>query len=237
MRPLLKRLHHYFSGYYTNLIVLLSLLFIFRPYDRGLFYLGIWKLGLTVTLLLTLFTCKHHPIVKNLSIVLAIPAILLSWANLIHEEHWVFVGNVTFTILFLTLTASTVVYDVVKKAKVTLETLRGVICAYFMVAILFAYIYYLIEFLIPGSFYLARSVSVFSYVHFLSEMMYFSFVTLLTIGYGDLYPIQGVSQTAAVIEGIIGQFYIAILVSRLVAVYAHAAFESKNHNNLLEEKP
>ena len=51
-------------------------------------------------------------------------------------------------------------------------------------------------------------------------MLYFSFITLLTIGYGDIVAIKDVGQTATVIEGIIGQFYVAILVARLVAVYS-----------------
>ena len=44
---------------------------------------------------------------------------------------------------------------------------------------------------------------------FLSDMFYFSFITLLTIGYEDIVPIIDVSQTAVVMEGIIGQFYVA----------------------------
>jgi hypothetical protein len=51
-------------------------------------------------------------------------------------------------------------------------------------------------------------------------MLYFSFVTLLTIGFGDIVAVKDPSQTACVLEGLIGQFYIAILVSKIVAIYA-----------------
>ncbi len=51
-------------------------------------------------------------------------------------------------------------------------------------------------------------------------MLYLSFITLLTIGFGDIVPIRDMGQTAVVLEGIIGQFYIAILVSRLVGIYS-----------------
>ncbi|HEY4255275.1 MAG TPA: potassium channel family protein, partial [Chlamydiales bacterium] len=88
------------------------------------------------------------------------------------------------------------------------------------IAFLFAYVYYLIEFLVPETFHLANSsLSVFSYALYISQMLYFSFVTLLTIGYGDIVAAKGAGQTAAVLEGIIGQFYVAILVARLVSVY------------------
>jgi hypothetical protein len=51
-------------------------------------------------------------------------------------------------------------------------------------------------------------------------MLYFSFVTLLTIGYGDIIPVNDIAQTAVVFEGMIGQFYVAILVARLVSLYS-----------------
>ena len=90
-----------------------------------------------------------------------------------------------------------------------------------MIAFVFAYTYYLIEYLIPGSFHLLhRDVSFLTYSRNLAELMYFSFVTLLSIGFGDITPIGDIAQTFVIIEGIIGQFYIAILVARIVSVYA-----------------
>ena len=50
-------------------------------------------------------------------------------------------------------------------------------------------------------------------------MMYFSFVTLIAIGYGDIVPIQDFEPTLAIVEGIIGQFDFGILVACFVAVY------------------
>lgn len=56
--------------------------------------------------------------------------------------------------------------------------------------------------------------------HFFSNMLYFSFVTLLTMGYGDIVPTKQWGETVAVLEAIIGQFYIAILVARIISVYS-----------------
>jgi voltage-gated potassium channel len=82
-------------------------------------------------------------------------------------------------------------------------------------------LYYHIEYIVPGSFHLLeRDTSFVTYSRDLAQMMYFSFVTLLTIGFGDITPLKDVAQTAVVIEGIIGQFYVAILVARIVSVYA-----------------
>ena len=50
-------------------------------------------------------------------------------------------------------------------------------------------------------------------------MMYFSFVTLSTLGYGDVLPVHEVSQNWAAMEAMIGQFFIATVIARLVSVY------------------
>ncbi|HEY5234544.1 MAG TPA: ion channel, partial [Rhabdochlamydiaceae bacterium] len=124
-------------------------------------------------------------------------------------------------IVFMVLCTISTLYDVIRRAKVTLETLRGVVCAYFMIAFVFAYIYYLLEYLFPGSFHLiTRDPNFVTYSRNLSQLMYFSFITLLTIGFGDITATLDISQTMVVLEGIVGQFYIAILVARIVSVYS-----------------
>jgi hypothetical protein len=208
------------SGYYNLLLLFLTTLFIFRPYEADDLYLACWKLLLTATLLTAIFNSKHHKVTKWITSILAIPTVILCWINLEHNMGWIFVSNAVCTILFMAITTGSILYDVVLKARVTVETLRGVICAYFMVAFLFAYLYYLVEYLVPGTFHFPNGViPLFSYALYISEMLYFSFVTLLTIGYGDIVALKGAGQTVSVLEGIIGQFYVAILVARLVSVY------------------
>jgi voltage-gated potassium channel len=208
-------------GYYNLLLVFTFLLFIFRPYNRTELYLAVWKLCLAGTILSSIFNCHHRKVVKWIASGLAIPSVILSWVNLIHPSEVIFVSNAVTTILFMFVCVASILYDVVLRAHVTLETLRGVICAYFMLAFAFAYVYFLIEYMIPGTFMFSRTeVSVFSFTHYISEMLYFSFVTLLTIGYGDIVAVKDVGQTATVLEGVIGQFYVAILVARLVSVYS-----------------
>jgi len=86
---------------------------------------------------------------------------------------------------------------------------------------MFSYIYFLIEYIEPASFTIRGNIiPAFPHPYYLAQMLYLSFITLLTIGFGDIVPVRDMGQTAVVLEGIIGQFYIAILVSRLVAVYS-----------------
>lgn len=221
----------FFSGHYNLLLLLLVMIFIFRPYNPSLLYFGCWKIFLTATLVSAIFNCDHTKWVKRIISFLAIPSLILTWIDLFTDQHFIVISFAFFTILFIFVCTTSILYDVLLKAQVNLETLRGVICAYFLVAFMFSYIYFLIEFIEPASFSInGKIIPIFPHPYYLSQMLYLSFVTLLTIGFGDIVPVKDMGQTAVVLEGIIGQFYIAILVSRLVGIY------SLSSNNRLLEK-
>lgn len=218
-----------FTGYYNILLLFLFLLFILRPHANELIYFAIWKLILTGTLLSVVFNSNITRKVKILASTLAVPAILFNWLTVWHTSALFFDINVAFTVVFMLICAGAILYQAVVVTKhVSLDTLKGVICAYFMVAFLFGYIYYLIEFHHPNSFNFARpELGVFNLTHFISEMLYFSFTTLLTIGYGDITPNTDIGQSVAVIEGLVGQFYLAVLVARLIGLYGPNSSKSQ----------
>jgi len=219
---------NYFSGYFTQLLFSLALLFILRPYDRGHIYTSIWQVLFVVVFLSAIFNCDHSKKVKIAATCFAIPALIFHWFHLLSPKPVYIAAFLTLVIIFIFITTTSIIKRVILNARVRLETLRGVVCAYFMVAFGFAFIYYLLDIIIPGTFHADYfKTDVVSHSRYLSEMMYYSFVTLLCIGYGDIIAIKDVGQTFTILEGIIGQFYIAILVSRLVAVYSF--FEHKLH--------
>ncbi len=222
MRSLLPfKRYSFFKGHYNLLLACLLVLFTFRPYDRGDFYLGLWKLLLTGTILAAIFNCKHSRKIKIAETCIAIPAVLLCWWDLYSNQPWSLIATSLLSVLFSFLCTISIITDVLTKAKVNFETLKGVICAFFLVAIGFAYLYWLIEYVVPGSF-LSRgeTYSIMAYAETISDLLYFSFITLLTVGFGDIIAVKDTAQTAVVFEGMIGQFYVAILVARLVSLYS-----------------
>ncbi len=226
MRKYLKnKVLYLFSGYFSKLLVFLFLLFVFRPYDQGAIYTAIWEFLFAAVFVSAIFDAHHPKLIRIICIALAIPALLLDWTLLMFSNEAIAVGSLTCTLLFMLVCTGSILYNVVLKARVSMETLRGVICAYFMIGFAFAFAFVIIEYIHPGSFHMIDELKNLSSqrIQFFSQMVYFSFVTLLTIGFGDISAIANVSQTCTIIEGIFGQFYIAILVSRLVAVYAFAS--------------
>jgi hypothetical protein len=234
MKRLARKIHSVIVGYYHLLLVCLILLFVLRPYNSDPTYVGVWKFFLSAVILSAIFNVKHNRTVRIIASILAIPTIVLAWLDLAYPGPIFFISNALMTAIFLFICTCSILFDVVLRARVTTETLRGVICAYFMIAFVFAYVYYLIEYIVPGSFHLIGHISsIYDYSHYFSELLYFSFVSLLTIGYGDITALKSAGQTFTVMEGIVGQFYIAILVARLVSVYS---FSSDKHTlELLED--
>jgi hypothetical protein len=234
----MKSLKNFFQritkGYYTYLLFFLAILFAIRPYNQGLVYLIFWEFFITVAFLSAIFNGKHNSSVRVCALILAFPTLFFGWFELFFPSETIFVITISLAILFMALCTISTLTDVIRRAKVTLETLRGVVCAYFMIAFVFAYIYCLLEYLIPGSFHLlVRDTNFVTYSRNLCQLMYFSFITLLTIGYGDITALLDISQTIVVLQGIIGQFYVAILVARIVSIYSILA--DKSLINQLEE--
>ena len=96
--------------------------------------------------------------------------------------------------------------------KVDAEHLYAALSAYLLAGIFFALFYWVLEQIGPGAFAAAGEFSRMSAI-------YFSFVTLATLGYGDIIPRSDVARGLAIVEGVGGQLFLAVLVARLVSLY------------------
>ena len=130
------------------------------------------------------------------------------------------VGTITW-LLFLGFVTLSELRSVLKKREVTGETICMAISVYLFIGFSWALLYSLIFQLHPEAFgNLAVTMPGHStaLVHILPVLGYFSLTTLSTVGFGDITPLTLQARYAAVAEGITGQFYLAILIARLVAM-------------------
>jgi Ion channel len=96
------------------------------------------------------------------------------------------------------------------------EHLYAALSAYLMAGVFFGLLYFGVEQVSPGAF---TSPTTFTQ----TSAIYFSFVTLATLGYGDIAPRGDIVRSFAIIEGVGGQLFLAVLVARLVSLYTRAA--------------
>lgn len=121
------------------------------------------------------------------------------------------------TLLFL-ICAASILSVVFRAGRITLDGIFASVVAYQLIGLFFAQIYTLALLLNPDSLHLPDSVPP-NTENFQVEMIYFSFVTLATLGYGDILPDTNLTRSVAIVEAIIGQFYVAVIVAVLVSAF------------------
>ena len=97
--------------------------------------------------------------------------------------------------------------------RVTYETVLGALCAYVLIGLLFAFVYIAVDEFRDAPFFVQPGP------HDQGEFLYFSFVALTTLGFGDLSPSEGLPQALTVIEALIGSIFLVTLVARLVTLW------------------
>ncbi|MDD4916111.1 MAG: potassium channel family protein [Methylococcales bacterium] len=100
--------------------------------------------------------------------------------------------------------------------RVDLNALVGAFCVYLLLGLMWAMFYSVLLILDWGTFtgiHKGQNLDVFP------DLVYFSFVTLASLGYGDISPVGGLTRTLAYLETVTGQFYLAVMVAGLVGAY------------------
>jgi len=142
--------------------------------------------------------------------------------NFFHNKLLLIFILLTELIFFLNIFISLLSY-IYTLPVVTLNKIYAAITSYLVLGVLFAILYTIIALLVPEAFQYTAStktplLATFPHPAFFSEALYFSFVTLGTLGYGDWIPVIGPAKIIASLEAIAGQLFIAILIARLVGI-------------------
>lgn len=115
--------------------------------------------------------------------------------------------------LLVTATLPVTLSRVIRHRRVTSETVLGALCSYVLLGFLFAFAYLAVNDLRGDGFFAQPGP------HEQSEYVYFSFVALTTLGFGDLSPSVGLPQALTVLEALLGQVFLVTLVARLVTLW------------------
>jgi hypothetical protein len=131
--------------------------------------------------------------------------------------------RVTSLMLFLGVVTGAVLYRVLRRGSVTTHRVGGAIAVYLMLGLLWASAYSLVFIHDPQSFDLARppdATDELSEVQTegMSRLVYFSFVTMTTLGYGDVTPQSEFAGNLAILQALTGQIYLAVILARIVSL-------------------
>ncbi len=161
---------------------------------------------------------EHKPIRLCAGLVAGV-AITLRWLkHFMPTPTIVKLGTLAILVFMIMLTAVTLA-KVFGKGPVTTHRIKGAIAVYLLFGLSWSLLYGLIDQMIPNAFNLPPTSSGDIYTPERQEVMtYFSFVTLTTMGYGDITPVNEIARMFVAMEGLFGQLYPATLLARLVSL-------------------
>ena len=213
----------FFRHRFAILFILLFCALLIPPYFEQTPWVGtFWRGLLTLVLLWALYTVGGGVRVLVLAILILIPTLTSTWLAKPGQENYVlYLDNIT-NIIYLGLICAFLGKYILSTRRVTLEVIFAAMCLYMILAVLWAAVYTNIELYYGGAFTfsgMTAEAAGIDNVDLYRKFLYFSFVTLSTLGYGDVLPADLVAQSWASVEAMIGQFYIAVVIARLVSVY------------------
>ena len=164
------------------------------------------------------FSFSSRPAIRVLAAFLAMAGILLRWLRLAMPTPGIIGAGLALALLFMFfLTLTNVVKVFRDEGAVTGERVTGAVAVYLLVGLTFAYLYALLHQFIPAAFNLAVRPDL-ADIGQMESFTYFSFITLTTLGYGDITPVHPAARMCVAVQALFGQLYPATLLARLVSL-------------------
>lgn len=186
--------------------------------DIGIIVIDI---AFTILLMVIVLTVGHNKIIIAFYLVLALITIGLTWAAIIFDSSAIDFYRSVFSIVILTVAMILILKEVFADTCVTIDTIDGALCGYLLLGFTFISVYALVDIVHPQSFYSTiESMPIdLSHTNALLDRVYFSFITMLTVGYGDIVPHSSAAKLLTSIQGFLGQVFLVVMIARLVGTH------------------
>ncbi|MCH9614674.1 MAG: hypothetical protein SP1CHLAM54_13620 [Chlamydiia bacterium] len=204
---------------FLYLLLLLFVVLITLPWIEATFHTRLFSLGaISLILLISLYTLSDNKKALTIGICLLIPSFLFDYLSFFYHKFHII--SHPWNALFILFIIGHISHYVFNNKKMGWNTIFGALCVYLLIGFTFAQIYDWIDYMVPEAFN----------VHLGEHTIYFSFVTLTTLGYGDIYPVNKFAQSVSIVEVVLGQLYIATAIARAIGTYIHlGGTHDKNH--------
>jgi voltage-gated potassium channel len=200
------------------LLLSLLLLILLSPFlgthQLGEFFLLIALFGTLITIILELHRKRT---LRWLAFIVAVPVILIEVVGLFYPSRALMILDYALLMAFFGSASVGLFSYLGKPGAITSGRIYASVSLYLMLAAFWSALYNLTEAIHPESF--AQAGALASATVPRAAFLYFSLITLTTVGYGDIVPVSRAARVFAALEGAAGVLYIAIMVARLVAAY------------------
>lgn len=164
---------------------------------------------------------------KSIIVLTVLEVIILILATLLNYLILTYIA-ISLSLFFLVISIVVAFKSVFYSEEITINQLVGASCIYLLLGIIGAILYSNLYYISPTSFTGLTDMNV--ELHF-PEFMYYSYVTLTTLGFGDITPVSPIAKTMSFMQAIIGQLYLTIMVAGLVGKAINSGNNSSNNND------
>lgn len=204
------------EGRFFALLVSIILFFVVVPFFESLVGLRmLLDVFLSLMLLSGIQAASQNWRTVFISVLLSLPMFLTMWVSYFIALPQLRLVGYAFGALFLSYTAALILRHIFRSREVTRDVIHGALVVYLLMGMVWGFVYALLEGLRPGSFDIPPGL--------LEENrlihIYYSFITLTTLGFGDIAPLSAPACSLSLLEAVFGQLYLAVLVARLVGLY------------------
>jgi voltage-gated potassium channel len=192
---------------------------VLRPAIEILLVFIVWRLG------------GHRRLLVGVAGIVVLNEVT-EWLLALAPRAGLVVSSEVFTLVFVATTAGFMGWTAWRQESVGVEALIGAVAVYFLLGYLWSGIFSLIEFGTPGSFSGIcdprpdGAVACRPEIAQFPRLVYFSFVTMTTLGYGDVAPLTRAAEGVAMMAAVSGQLFLAMVIGRLVSLYMAKRRES-----------
>lgn len=209
-------IQHLFEARFLILLILILVMLVLTPFlDEFVQTRILMDVFLTAIFIFIIYAIRLKRSQTIIGSILVLPLIVATWSIYYVEIKNLSLVTRIFGVLFFAYAAINILRIVAKSEKVTSETIFAAIVAYLLIALMWAFLYMILERVSPGSFSFPekglREESM--------QFEYFSFITITTLGYGDITPTTDKATALALIEAVVGQIYMVVLVAWLVGMH------------------
>lgn len=198
------------------LLAAIFLLLAVTPFLEGFVRLRfLFSAFLTAVLVSAVYALSQK--IRNLAIaaLLATPMLISIWTQYFVRSNAIFLIGRICGAFFIAFTIFHILRSIFQEQDVTKDTIAGAAAVYMLFALMWSFLYGVLDLVEPGSFAISEAQTLGERNIFL----YYSFVTITTLGYGDITPVTYIATSLAVLEAVVGQLYLVVLVAWLVGMY------------------
>jgi len=201
------------SAPYGLLILLFGTIFVLAPLlSARMVAPFILEIAFALILVAGAFNVSSQASVRGLVLVLAVLSLVTSRVVPASSERAIAAADMVLSTGMLAVFTLLMVKQFLLRGGESSKRIAGAVAIYLLLGLIWARLYQVVELASPGAFRAPAGESPNG-----ANLTYFSFVTLATLGYGDISPVNIVARDLAVLEAIMGQLYLVILISRLVS--------------------